>query len=293
MPPICVQCGHHQKETSLVSEQKEIRLNHCEKCEKIIDPYLEYELMIITLDLLLQKTKAYRHVIFNFLNGNLFQNNNNLLRLALLSILLKTYLKFILLNQHDIQCSAYDLTTTISNTVIPEDKLVGLDFLENAFVFYFTFCIMTLDLLVLIIGVLFGSFCFTLCESWKFKYLTIGVLLSTFTEIFRAPLIIWKSEIQLSPLITFSITLYHFISVICICRVILYKEEENIKFYYNTRLWCISFLITAFSFIVKWLICSIIITKTIYYFCGIDLHLFQDHTITVLLHFLQHLAFWK
>ena len=40
-------------------------LVRCDKCNKISDYYLEYELNIIILDLLLFKELCYKHILFN------------------------------------------------------------------------------------------------------------------------------------------------------------------------------------------------------------------------------------
>ena len=36
-----------------------------EKCEKVVDKYIEYDAVIIFLDALLHKPQAYRHLLFN------------------------------------------------------------------------------------------------------------------------------------------------------------------------------------------------------------------------------------
>eukprot|EP00835_Amoeboradix_gromovi_P006624 NODE_818_length_3941_cov_0.458355.p2 type:complete len:211 gc:universal NODE_818_length_3941_cov_0.458355:3255-2623(-) len=39
-------------------------LAHCRKCDNIADPYLEYDLVLLSLDLIIQKPQAYRHVLW-------------------------------------------------------------------------------------------------------------------------------------------------------------------------------------------------------------------------------------
>lgn len=61
----CVECGaavlHLYKEYS----KGNIRLSICEKCNATVDKYVEYEVVLILIDLLLHKPQAYRHILFN------------------------------------------------------------------------------------------------------------------------------------------------------------------------------------------------------------------------------------
>ena len=38
-------------------------------CGKVVDKYIEYELVIIFLDAVLHKPQAYRHILFNIDSG--------------------------------------------------------------------------------------------------------------------------------------------------------------------------------------------------------------------------------
>ena len=65
----CIHCGFIQKSTRIFVEgNKDIRLNRCENCHELIDKYVEYELITIIFDLLLLKTKAFIHILFNYIN---------------------------------------------------------------------------------------------------------------------------------------------------------------------------------------------------------------------------------
>eukprot|EP01080_Neovahlkampfia_damariscottae_P002471 gene2471-3180_t len=60
----CIECG--TETDSLSNEIKnEIRLNICKNCNQYVDKYIEYEFIIIFIDLLLHKIPAYRHIIYN------------------------------------------------------------------------------------------------------------------------------------------------------------------------------------------------------------------------------------
>ncbi|KAK6260473.1 hypothetical protein SCA6_014947 [Theobroma cacao] len=64
----CVQCGFQVKTLFVQYSPGNIRLMKCEKCKAVADEYIECELMIVLIDLILHKPKAYRHLLYNVLN---------------------------------------------------------------------------------------------------------------------------------------------------------------------------------------------------------------------------------
>ncbi|KAF9669150.1 hypothetical protein SADUNF_Sadunf14G0078100 [Salix dunnii] len=70
MEPRCVECGFPIKTLFVQYSPGNIRLMRCENCKAVADEYIECEFMIISIDLILHKTKAYRHLLFNVINQN-------------------------------------------------------------------------------------------------------------------------------------------------------------------------------------------------------------------------------
>ncbi|KAG6748289.1 hypothetical protein POTOM_048206 [Populus tomentosa] len=68
MEPRCVECGFPIKTLFVQYSPGNIRLMRCENCKAVADEYIECEFMIILIDLILHKTKAYRHILFNVIN---------------------------------------------------------------------------------------------------------------------------------------------------------------------------------------------------------------------------------
>ncbi|KAG7619264.1 Arv1 protein [Arabidopsis suecica] len=64
----CVECGHKVKSLFIQYSPGNFRLMKCENCEEVADEYVECELLIIFIDLILHKTKAYRHLLYNVVN---------------------------------------------------------------------------------------------------------------------------------------------------------------------------------------------------------------------------------
>ncbi|KAG8098424.1 hypothetical protein GUJ93_ZPchr0013g36817 [Zizania palustris] len=63
--PRCIGCGRRVKTLFVQYSPGNIRLMKCDYCKAVADPYIECEFMIILIDLILHKTRAYRHLLFN------------------------------------------------------------------------------------------------------------------------------------------------------------------------------------------------------------------------------------
>ncbi|ONM09984.1 Arv1-like protein [Zea mays] len=88
--PRCVGCGGRVKTLFVQYSPGNIRLMKCDKCKAVADPYIECEFMIILIDLVLHKTRAYRHVLFNKLSMGSSVDKGILYRSTLIHIALDT-----------------------------------------------------------------------------------------------------------------------------------------------------------------------------------------------------------
>ncbi|CAK9439065.1 uncharacterized protein LODBEIA_P32890 [Lodderomyces beijingensis] len=63
---LCIECGH-QNIPNLYSRYKSeyIRLTTCPRCNRVSDKYIEYDAVILFIDILLLKRGAYRHLAYN------------------------------------------------------------------------------------------------------------------------------------------------------------------------------------------------------------------------------------
>jgi len=62
---ICVECGCSVNDTFKQFSKGNIRLTHCDNCHRVADKYVEYDFIIIFLDLILHRSQVYRHILFN------------------------------------------------------------------------------------------------------------------------------------------------------------------------------------------------------------------------------------
>lgn len=62
---ICVNCGYFGYKSLYDNFGHDVGLIHCKQCSNIIDKYIEYDSLLIIIDLLLHRQSVYRHLIFN------------------------------------------------------------------------------------------------------------------------------------------------------------------------------------------------------------------------------------
>lgn len=80
----CVNCGSQVQELFKQYSPAVLKLVHCGKCHKIADKYIEYDPVIVMIDLVLLNEQAYRHVLYN-------SPSQNHWRLAVILVLFEAY----------------------------------------------------------------------------------------------------------------------------------------------------------------------------------------------------------
>ncbi|RWW56324.1 hypothetical protein BHE74_00036975 [Ensete ventricosum] len=111
----CVNCGLGMRSLFVQYSPGNIRLMKCvsetyrhlppelfrEHCKAVADPYIECEFMVVSviilIDMILHKRKAYRHLLFNMLNLGAGDSKAKILyRQILVAILVSSYFKLFL-----------------------------------------------------------------------------------------------------------------------------------------------------------------------------------------------------
>ncbi|KAE8377646.1 Arv1-like family-domain-containing protein [Aspergillus bertholletiae] len=97
--PICIECSYpvsHLYSTYSRADDrslgKGVRLTQCPRCQRFADKYVEYDFVVIFIDLVLIKPQVYRHLLFNRLGGNNDQFDRSIIRLGVLLLLFDVYL---------------------------------------------------------------------------------------------------------------------------------------------------------------------------------------------------------
>uniref|UniRef100_A0A7N0U589 Protein ARV n=1 Tax=Kalanchoe fedtschenkoi TaxID=63787 RepID=A0A7N0U589_KALFE len=111
----CLQCGSQVAKLFVQYSPGNIRLMKCPKCKQVADEYIECEIMIVLIDLILHKTKAYRHLLYNVLNQRSLDLEGLMWKLILGSLLLDTYRMLILVRSVEEWSSIISFSSSVWN----------------------------------------------------------------------------------------------------------------------------------------------------------------------------------
>ncbi|SPJ10527.1 conserved Plasmodium membrane protein, unknown function [Plasmodium sp. DRC-Itaito] len=89
---ICTKCGSSNSRLYTVYNKNNIRLNECNRCNKICDEYLEKNRFIIFLNILFLKPEIYRHIVFNRIKYHDKFINNFFLKMIIIFLIINAYL---------------------------------------------------------------------------------------------------------------------------------------------------------------------------------------------------------
>lgn len=72
---ICIECGNFNIECLYDRYESDyIKLTICPRCEKVVDKYIEFDNVILFIDVLLLKRQAYRHLAYNLTETELLKD---------------------------------------------------------------------------------------------------------------------------------------------------------------------------------------------------------------------------
>ncbi|SOS78761.1 conserved Plasmodium membrane protein, unknown function [Plasmodium sp. gorilla clade G1] len=89
---ICIKCGSSNSNLYTVYNKNNIRLNECNRCNKICDEYVEKNRFIIFLNILFLKPEIYRHIVFNRIKYHDKFINNFFLKMIIIFLIINAYL---------------------------------------------------------------------------------------------------------------------------------------------------------------------------------------------------------
>ncbi|XP_023636200.1 protein arv1 homolog [Capsella rubella] len=168
----CVECGHKAKSLLIQYSPGNFRLMKCENCEEVADEYVECELMIIFIDLILHKTKAYRHLLYNVVNQESANVQHLLWKLVLAYLLLDTYRSLLLRRTSD--------ESNVSMSFVLESLKVLVNVLSANFAFVLSFSLAAKMMLGMSRG----------------QEILLGILISSYIKIFLFAMPVWEFPVS-------------------------------------------------------------------------------------------------
>ncbi|KAJ2346413.1 sterol homeostasis protein [Coemansia sp. RSA 2673] len=96
---VCIECGFPV--ASLYTEYGvgHIRLTQCEHCKSFADKYVEHDVVIVFIDMLLHKPQVYRHLLVNKLEFRQRFIERNVAKLGVLLVLFNVYIDWFRLEE--------------------------------------------------------------------------------------------------------------------------------------------------------------------------------------------------
>ncbi|XP_048335237.2 protein ARV 2 isoform X2 [Ziziphus jujuba] len=171
----CVECGNAMKSLFVQYSPGNIRLMKCERCRAAADEYIECEIMIIVIDLILQKPKAYRHLLYNVLGPKSSYFEGLLGKLSFGFLVLDGYRSLFI----DRSREQLGLSTSFSSLLWRFQKLLMDVFLGN-FIFLSTFLLATRIFLSASVG------------SLRYKEILPAILISSYFKLFLLAMMVWE-----------------------------------------------------------------------------------------------------
>ncbi|XP_065036298.1 protein ARV 2-like isoform X1 [Musa acuminata AAA Group] len=171
----CVNCGSGIRSLFVQYSPGNIRLMKCEPCKAVADPYIECEFMIILIDMILHKRKAYRHLLFNMLNLGAGDSKGILWKSSLLYFLLDACRFSLLKNSKAcldssrslllsfLTCGKVMLDVLLGNLIFISVVLLGIRFLLNL------------------------SF-----DVSRYRQILLAILVSSYFKLFLVAMMVWE-----------------------------------------------------------------------------------------------------
>ncbi|XP_054780589.1 protein ARV 2-like isoform X2 [Prosopis cineraria] len=146
-----------------------------ENCKAVADEYIECEMMILLIDLMLHKCKAYRHLLFNVLNQEAYRFKVLFWKLAASFLLLDAYKSLVLERSKDEFVSSTSVSSLVS---ICWKMLIDVFFGNLMFLLTFIFAMR------IFIG---ESIRFSRCKD-----LLLAILVSGYFKVFLISMMVWE-----------------------------------------------------------------------------------------------------
>jgi len=175
MTTLCVECGVKAPVAYRWYTDLAVKLVQCESCGENVDKYVEFDGVLVSLDVLLHRKPAFRHVIFN-------SEFTAYWKLGIVFLICTSYTRW----------SASRLPGDGATDSIPAaHQLDALLLYAMELKFYLMFLLSAFDLFVFILSAAFLSRRFSSLPSIPFSFFARGLVLFSYARLVAVPLLIW------------------------------------------------------------------------------------------------------
>ncbi|KAK9082704.1 hypothetical protein Scep_029175 [Stephania cephalantha] len=170
----CIHCGSPMKSLFIQYSPGNIRLMKCDNCKAIADEYIECEIMILLIDLILHKQKAYRHLLYNTMNSDTVEVQG---------LLWKSSVVYLLLDA----CRSLFLKTNIE-----EGGFLGSSFSSMWPYRKVLVDVLVVNLIALVVLLSLTRAFLSSSEIIRYKDLLLAVIISSYWKTFVIAMMVWK-----------------------------------------------------------------------------------------------------
>ncbi|KAJ2834190.1 sterol homeostasis protein [Coemansia furcata] len=180
MKQVCIECGFPV--ASLYTEYGvgHIRLTQCEHCKSFADKYVEHDVVIVFIDMLLHKPQVYRHLLVNKLEFRQPFIERNVAKLGILLVLFNVYIDWFRLEEG-------------GRLRGQEELLFGK---QHSFAIQYLVILMlsAIDATALLVGILLASVIHqrSFMQVKRWATISTALIISSFGKVLMILLVIWE-----------------------------------------------------------------------------------------------------
>ncbi|KAI8092491.1 Arv1-like family-domain-containing protein [Halteromyces radiatus] len=176
--PTCVECGTRVQNLYTQYSKDNIRLTSCDQCQQFADKYIEYDFVIIFIDMLLLKPQVYRHLLFNRISQTGHGIESNIIRFAILLILFEVYIKWFRLERY---CTLY-------NSLFLQKPLY------YQYLYILALCILEFVVFHCCICLALRFYFRNHDKVIRYNYISMALIISSFGKMLLILMVIWEYE---------------------------------------------------------------------------------------------------
>jgi len=177
MQTVCVECGVKAPVAYRWYTEVAVKLVQCENCGENVDKYVEFDGVLVSLDVLLHRKPAFRHVLFN-------ANFQAHWKLGIVFLICASYTRW----SSSRFVSGED---GVSSGLPAAHQLDSLLLYAMELKFYLMFLLSAFDLFVSIASISFLARRFSPLPDISFSHFARGLVLFSYARLVAVPLLIW------------------------------------------------------------------------------------------------------
>ncbi|KAJ2083927.1 sterol homeostasis protein [Coemansia sp. RSA 988] len=177
---VCIECAQPVSSLYTVYGASHIRLTQCEHCKSFADKYVEHDVIVMFIDMLLHKPQVYRHLLVNHLEFRQPFIEHNVGKLGILLILFNVYIDWFRLEEGG-------RLRGHSELLFGKQHSFSVQYL-------FILGVSCIDAAALLVGILAASVIHqrSIAQARRWAAISTALIISNFAKVLVILLVIWE-----------------------------------------------------------------------------------------------------